>query len=119
MKILVIDDSKMIKLLVRDFLTKLGHEVLEAENGMKGFELLGRENVDLIMLDYNMPELDGPGFLRKYKVENNGKVPVIMMTTENSLEKITEVLNLGAAEYVMKPFDQDILKEKIAMVMNL
>lgn len=119
MKVLIIDDSRMIKMLVKDLLKNLGHESIEAENGKHGLEMIVKNQVDLILLDYNMPELDGPGFLSKYRGEIGGKVPVIMMTTENSLEKINEVLSLGASEYMMKPFDQQVLKEKIEMVFGL
>lgn len=119
MKVLIIDDSRMIKMLVKDLLKNLGHDAIEAENGKHGLEVVGSNKVDLILLDYNMPELDGPGFLSKYRGEMGGKIPVIMMTTENSLEKINEVLALGATEYMMKPFDQQILKEKIEMVFGV
>jgi two-component system chemotaxis response regulator CheY len=118
MKVLIIDDSKMIKLLVKDFLKNLGHESFEAENGADGLTKIVEFNPQLILLDYNMPIMDGPSFLRSYKLKKGILAPVIMMTTENSAEKINEVMNLGASEYMMKPFDQYILAEKIAQVMG-
>ncbi len=116
MKVLVIDDSKMIKLLVKDFLTQLGHDSMEAENGDDGLKKLLDYNPDLILLDYNMPVMDGPSFLKQYKTKMNGAIPVIMMTTESSMDKISEVISLGASEYIMKPFDLKILEEKIQQV---
>jgi two-component system chemotaxis response regulator CheY len=118
MKILVIDDSKMIKMLVKDFLKNLGHESFEAENGQDGLNALELVKPDLILLDYNMPIMDGPTFLKNYKGSMAGKIPVIMMTTESSMEKINEVIALGASEYMMKPFDQIILSEKIEQVLG-
>lgn len=116
MKVLIIDDSKMVKLLVKDFLSKLGHEAADAENGEEGLKLVNSFKPDLILLDYNMPIMDGPTFLKNYKVQLNGAVPVIMMTTESSVKIIQEVLELGASEYLMKPFDQNILQDKITQV---
>ncbi len=113
MKVLIIDDSKMIKLLVKDFLIQLGHEVFDAENGDDGLKKVEAHSPDLILLDYNMPVMDGPTFLKTYKGKLNGAIPVIMMTTESSMEKISEVINLGASEYIMKPFDIKVLEENI------
>lgn len=118
MKVLIIDDSKMIKLLVKDFLVQLGHEAFEAENGQVGLDMVESINPHLILLDYNMPIMDGPTFLKNYKGLKNGKIPVVMMTTESSMDKIQEVMTLGASEYMMKPFDQTILAEKIAQVLG-
>lgn len=116
MKVLIIDDSKMIKLLVKDFLINLGHEVFEAENGEDGLFVVNSAKPDLILLDYNMPVMDGPTFLKNYKGAQKGLIPVVMMTTESAMDKINEVIALGASEYLIKPFDQEILAEKIAMV---
>ncbi len=118
MKVLIVDDSKMIKLLVKDFLKNLGHEAFEAENGEEALEVTAFVKPDIILLDYNMPIMDGPTFLKSYKGANGGSALVIMMTTESSMDKINEVLSLGAAEYMMKPFDQTILAEKIAQVLG-
>jgi two-component system chemotaxis response regulator CheY len=119
MKVLVIDDSKMIKLLVKDLLMTLGHEFFEAENGKVGLEMVEKIKPDLILLDYNMPIMDGPGFLQEYKMVRGGKIHVIMMTTESANDKIMETLKLGASEYMMKPFDKDILEGKIQQVLSI
>lgn len=116
MKVMVVDDSKMIRLLVKDFLINLGHEFFEAENGQQALEIVKSVSPDLILLDYNMPILDGVGFLKEYKGVRKGQTPVIMMTTESAMNKITEVIELGAIEYMMKPFDQSILEGKILQV---
>lgn len=116
MKVLIVDDSKLIKLMTSDFLRNLGHEPFDAENGALGLEAAEKFKPDLILLDYNMPVMDGPTFLKNYKGLKNGPAKVIMMTTESSMEIIQEVMGLGAVEYMIKPFDQEILKEKIEQV---
>ena len=116
MKVLIVDDSRMIRLLVKDFLTNLEHETIEAENGQIALEVVSQENPDLILLDYNMPVMDGPTFLKNYKGMKRGEIPIIMMTTESSMDKIQEMVKMGVSEYIMKPFDQTILAEKIAQV---
>lgn len=117
MKILLIDDTKSIHTFVKFLLTKAkGVETKSVFNGAEGVQALtGQETFDLVLLDWEMPVLSGPETLVKLR-ENGVTVPVIMMTTKNAPEDIIKALELGAREYIMKPFTDDILFEKIQMV---
>ena len=117
MNILIIDDSKFIRSHVKKILESLNHQVFEAEDGEKGVEALLKPNqFDLVLLDWNMPNLDGPGVLQE--VEKKIHAPIVMMTTESAPEKIRMALELGAKEYIMKPFTDDVLQEKIDYVIG-
>lgn len=117
MKVLVVDDSKPIFMMVSQMLQDLGHEAIWAENGEDGVAKVS-ENGDLglVLLDWNMPIMDGLQFLMKNEGESFCPCPIVMMTTENKPEKIQEALKHGAMDYIMKPFTADILENKIEMV---
>lgn len=117
MKVLIVDDSKPIFMMVSQMLKDLGHEAVWAENGEDGVVKVG-ENADLglVLLDWNMPVMDGLQFLQKNQSESFCNAPIVMMTTENKPEKIQEALKNGAVDYIMKPFTADILENKIEMV---
>jgi len=120
MKVLIVDDSKPILMMVSDILKQLGHEPLTAENGQIAFEMLtGGDSIDLVLLDWNMPVMTGIEFLEKNKAESAFSTPVFMMTTEKSPEKIQRALENGASDYIMKPFTPDILQNKIEMLQEL
>jgi len=111
---LVIDDSKMIRKLVQTMLEELGFEVRGAEDGLVALAEAKKGLPDLIMLDWNMPVMDGLSFLKEFKaLPNSENTKVIFCTTENELEKIQAAITQGADEYIMKPFDKDILKDKL------
>ncbi len=119
MKILAVDDSKLIASFVKQSLPSPHFTVHSVENGMLALEKLrSGERFDIILLDWNMPVMDGPTFLEKAGNEKLLRCPVIMMTTENHPEKIMRALSLGAKEYMMKPFTDVILNEKIQMVLK-
>lgn len=120
MRVLIVDDSKAIFLMVSQMLEESGHIGVWAEDGQKAFEYL-RENkdVDVILLDWNMPNMNGPEFLEKNISESFTNSPVIMMTTENKPDYIKKALSLGAVEYIMKPFTNDILLNKFELVDGL
>ncbi len=118
MKILIVDDSKAINLMVSDMLHEAGHESLWAEDGQKAVDIIAKEKVDLILLDWNMPVMNGPEFLEKVKSENLTSAPIVMMTTENKPDYIMKALEMGASEYIMKPFTSDILINKIDLVLG-
>ena len=117
MKVLVVDDSKAIYAMVSSMLQEGGHTSAWAEDGCKAVEALAKDkSIELILLDWNMPNMNGLEFLEKNMKEKLTTVPIIMMTTENSPEKIKKALSLNAAEYVMKPFTKDILFNKIELI---
>lgn len=120
MKILIVDDSKPILMMVSLMLKELGHEAVTAENGELAYSVLDEQkDVDLILLDWNMPVMNGLEFLEKNFSEKIFKTPIFMMTTEKSPEKIQKALETGALDYIMKPFTPDILENKIEMLGDL
>ncbi|MAZ48227.1 MAG: response regulator [Halobacteriovoraceae bacterium] len=120
MKILIIDDSNSIAMMVGQFIKELGHDSYHATDGRDAIDMIAQEdNFDLILLDWNMPEMDGLEFL-KYNQENSlTKTPIMMMTTENKPEKIMKALEFGAVEYIMKPFSKDVLESKISTLKSM
>jgi len=116
MKILSVDDSRILRQIVKNAVEILGYDFLEAENGKKAFEILEKEGADisLILLDWNMPEMDGISFLKKIKSDERFKnIPVTMLTTEGEKTKMIEAVKAGAKNYLTKPFTQENLITKI------
>jgi two-component system chemotaxis response regulator CheY len=119
MKILVVDDSKIVFSTVTAFLDNSEYEINWAENGVQAAEILSQDKYyDFIFLDWNMPEMDGIDFLKLNKEKNLTSAPIVMMTTESKMEKIQQAIELGASEYVMKPFDKEVLESKIEIVLD-
>lgn len=111
---LIIDDSRVIRKVSRDIVESLDFRVAEAENGEAGLKACEAEMPDVILLDWNMPVMDGYSFLKALRATPEGRMPkVVFCTTENGLDHITRALEAGADEYVMKPFDRDILAGKL------
>jgi two-component system chemotaxis response regulator CheY len=111
---LVVDDSSVVRKVARRILERHGFTVREAEDGQKALEACRVALPRAVLLDRNMPVLDGIGFLRALRAEYGPDEPVVVMcTTEAGSEKILEGLEAGAQEYVMKPFDEDILRDKL------
>ena len=116
--ILIVDDSPFTRKAIRRIIEPMGFEVDEAGDGL---EALARLEVgsgpDMILLDVDMPRMDGLTFLKTLRERDDlPQPPIVMCTTVNALAKIAEALECGANEYVMKPFDEDILGEKLAAV---
>ena len=110
---LIIDDSRVIRKVSREILTGLNFRVAEAENGEAGLQACRAEMPDVILLDWNMPVMDGYAFLKHLRAMPEGQSPkVVFCTTENDIDQITRALDAGANEYIMKPFDRDILAAK-------
>ena len=117
MKILIVDDSKAIFSMVSQMLQTGGHTSVWAEDGLKAIEKIKEDpGIELILLDWNMPNMNGLEFLEKNQSDHFTSVPIIMMTTENSPEFIRKALSLNASEYIMKPFTSDILLNKITLI---
>lgn len=104
-KILTVDDSNTVRKLVKFALNSKGIQTIEAENGLEALETLKNESVDAIVLDINMPRMNGLEFLQKIKAEDAyARIPVVMLTTEGQDEDKEKAFALGAAKYVIKPF---------------
>jgi two-component system chemotaxis response regulator CheY len=116
MRILSVDDARSARRCVRTVVDVLGHELLEAVDGHHGLEVLEREqgNVDLVLLDWNMPVMDGLEMLKAMKADERFRdIPVTMVTTEIDRPKVIEAVAAGAKNYVMKPFTREELADKI------
>ena len=114
---LIVDDSGVIRKVARRILESLGFKILEAENGEQAFAACQRELPDAILLDWNMPKMDGYDFLRVLRRLPGGERPkVVFCTTENDVAHIARALQAGANEDIMKPFDKDIVEEKFQEV---
>jgi two-component system chemotaxis response regulator CheY len=114
---LIIDDSSVMRKIVERSLRQAGVElskVLEAGNGAEALAVLGKESVDLILCDINMPVMDGLEFVKQlHTVENAKGVPVVMITTEGSEQHVVQALSAGARGYIRKPFTPDQVKEHV------
>lgn len=111
---MVVDDSRQIRRHVSRTLVEFEHEALEAENGQVCLDLLEKEKVDVILLDWNMPVMDGLETLKAIKAKDElWGLKVIMMTTENKDEKIQEAMEQGADEYIMKPLTKEVIRERL------
>ncbi len=114
---LVVDDSAVVRKVARRILEKLGFEVREAADGQQALEAVRAEMPRAVLLDRNMPVLDGIGFLKALRAEYGPDDPIVVMcTTEAAMDRILEGIEAGAQEYVMKPFDEGIIADKLAQV---
>jgi two-component system chemotaxis response regulator CheY len=113
---LVVDDSRVIRKVARRIIEDMGFEVAEAGDGVEAMAWCRASMPDAILLDWNMPEMNGIEFLRQLRREQGGEEPtVVFCTVESDIERIREALDCGAAEYIMKPFDSDIVQSKFAL----
>ncbi len=114
---LVVDDSRVVRKVARKILEDLGFSCAEAEDGKQAMDACAEGMPDAILLDWNMPVMTGIEFLRRLRKMAGGDAPrVVFCTTENDLAHIQEALSSGANEYIMKPFDSDIIRTKFAQV---
>ncbi|MGH6642079.1 MAG: response regulator [Bradyrhizobium sp.] len=114
---LVVDDSGVVRKIARRILEAMDFQVTEAEDGAKAFEACQQVMPDAVLLDWNMPVMDGYEFLGHLRRLPGGDMPkVVFCTTENDMDHISRALHAGANEYIMKPFDKDIVAAKFQEV---
>ncbi len=114
---LVVDDSSVIRKVARRILEDLKFEIREAEDGQAALDICREKMPDAILLDWNMPVMDGLEFLTALRDEQGGDAPVVVFcTTENDVAHIARAIRAGANEYIMKPFDKDIVEAKFQEV---
>jgi two-component system chemotaxis response regulator CheY len=114
---LIVDDSSVIRKVARRILEGLEFEINEAEDGEQALEVCRVRMPDAVLLDWNMPKMDGYEFLRSMRRMPDGHRPkVVFCTTENDVAHIARALHAGANEYIMKPFDKEIVEAKFQEV---
>ena len=114
---LVVDDSSVIRKVARRILEGLDFKITEAEDGQQALEQCRSAMPDAVLLDWNMPVMDGYDFLKALRRLPGGDRPkVVFCTTENGIDHISRALHGGANEYIMKPFDNDIVMAKFQEV---
>jgi two-component system chemotaxis response regulator CheY len=121
MRALIVDDSRFVRGFLRGMLEERGIECAEAGDGQAGLDQLHAQlrdgaPFDLALVDWNMPVMDGLEMLKQLRAEGFGALKVMMVTTEAENEFILRALDAGADEYLMKPFDDEALNEKLAML---
>jgi two-component system chemotaxis response regulator CheY len=117
MRALIVDDSRFVRGYLRGLLQDKGIECEEAADGQAGMEQLkSRPPYDLALVDWNMPVMDGLDMLKQLRAQGYSGIKVMMVTTEAENDYILRALDAGADEYLMKPFDDEALTEKLAML---
>ena len=115
MRFLVVDDSTTMRRIIINTLHKVGYlETLEASNGREGMDQLAATGADVVITDWNMPEMSGIEFIRAIRSNDATKtLPILMVTTNAAQDDIVEAMKAGVNNYVVKPFTPDTIKEKI------
>jgi two-component system chemotaxis response regulator CheY len=118
MRALVIDDSRAVRMIIGSILQELSMEVSEAANGLEALDQLQRTpDIDLVLVDWNMPEMNGFDFLRAVRSQRAyDAVRILMVTSEAEGGQVTRALQAGANEYLMKPFNKDVLVAKLNLL---
>ena len=121
MRALIVDDSKTMRRIVGKVVKENGFDtILEAENGQEALVRLRENPADapfaLALVDWNMPVMDGLSFVQAARAEGFSELPIIMITTEGSLEYVTRAMEAGANEYLMKPFGKEVLIAKLNLM---
>jgi two-component system, chemotaxis family, chemotaxis protein CheY len=116
---LIVDDSKTMRRIVGRVVKENGFDTVEAENGQEALVRLrevGDQPVALALVDWNMPVMDGLAFIVAARAEGFADLPIIMITTEGSMEYVTRAIEAGANEYLMKPFTKESLRDKLVLL---
>lgn len=114
---LVVDDSKVIRKVARRILEELSFEVREAVDGQDALDNCAAAMPDVVLLDWNMPVMDGLDFMINLRAQTGVQQPkIVFCTTENDMSHIRKAIEAGADEYIMKPFDREIIEAKFVQV---
>jgi len=119
-RILTVDDSGIMRKIIKGHLAKIGYpNMIEASNGAEGLNILSKEKVNLILCDWNMPEMNGLQFVQAVRAkEEYQNIPIIMLTTVSTQDEVLAALKAGANSYLTKPFKPEDLKKKIAQILE-
>ena len=119
-KILTVDDSKTVRIIVRKAFKNFDCDILEAGNGVEGLAVAAKEMPSLILLDITMPVMDGVEMLTKLKADPQLKgIPVIMLTAEGGRDNVLRIAKIGVRDYLVKPFKEEVLIEKAGRVIEM
>lgn len=119
-KVLTVDDSKTVRIIVKKAFKPFDCEIFEAANGVEGLAVAAKESPDLILLDVTMPVMDGVEMLTKLKADPALKaIPVVMLTAEGGRDNVLKIAKIGVRDYLVKPFKEEVLIEKCSRVIDL
>ncbi|MBT9547942.1 MAG: response regulator [Candidatus Sericytochromatia bacterium] len=119
MTVMIIDDAVTVRMMTKTFLQELGFTHIHlAENGIEALELLEDvESLDLVLVDWNMPYMNGVDFIQNLRAKPGFRdTKILMITTETAMEKVVQALEVGANEYMMKPFNKEMLTNKLQIL---
>ena len=118
MNALVVDDSRVIRTILGRILNDLGFNVQEAANGREAIESLDRTgSPDVVFVDWNMPVMNGLEFITSVRGDAKlAGLPLVMVTSESEMDSIAKALEVGVSEYIMKPFDREIIRDKLNLL---
>lgn len=118
MRALIVDDSRAIRGIIKKMLSEMGFEIVEAGHGIEALQRLKESAaVDVMLVDWNMPEMNGFDFLCYVRGHPDYRsVPLMMVTSETEIAQMTRALEAGANEYVMKPFTKEVIADKLALL---
>ena len=115
---LIIDDSRAMRAILKRILVKLDFKTSEAGNGLEGLERLSEnKDISICLVDWNMPEMNGYEFVKSVRADkSNQHIWLMMVTTETEMSRVVKAMAAGANEYVMKPFTDDVIVEKLRLL---
>lgn len=115
---LIIDDSRAMRAILKRILVKLDFKTSEAGNGLEGLERLSEnKDISICLVDWNMPEMNGYEFVKSVRADkSNQDIWLMMVTTETEMSRVVKAMAAGANEYVMKPFTDDVIVEKLRLL---
>jgi len=122
LKLLVVDDSSTMRRIIKNTLARLGYkDVLEGADGVEGWNVIdANPDVEMLITDWNMPEMNGLELVKKVRADERFKdLPIIMVTTEGGKAEVITALKAGVNNYIVKPFTPQVLKEKLGAVMGV
>lgn len=120
MRILVVDDSATMRRIIKNSLSNLGYvDLLEAEDGVVAWDIMNKEEVGILVTDWNMPNMNGLELVTKVRADGKyADVPIIMVTTEGGKTEVIKALKAGVNNYIVKPFTPQVLKDKLEAVLG-
>ncbi|HSM73277.1 MAG: response regulator [Desulfobacteraceae bacterium] len=119
-KILIVDDFATMRRILKNILKKIGFtQIIEADDGSNALKVLEKEKVDLVISDWNMPKMTGIEFLKAVRANTAFKdLPFLMVTAEAQKQNIIEAVQAGVSNYVVKPFTEEVITEKLAKILG-